>query len=132
MWEEAAKLPASAMPTGGFRHGPQEVIRAGMRVVLWIDGEKLRPQDLAMTADLRKLGVKVLVIGQDIPADAGDLVLKLPKIRPEWQFLIDIIPLQITAELLAVKGNQDCDTFKLCSYIVEDEGGLLPAELQTK
>ena len=63
LWEEAAKLPASAMPTGGFRHGPQEVIRKGLRIALWIDRETMRSQDLAVAADLKKLGAKVLVIG---------------------------------------------------------------------
>jgi glucosamine--fructose-6-phosphate aminotransferase (isomerizing) len=125
LWEEAAKLPASAMPIGGFRHGPQEVIRKGLRFALWIDRETMRHQDLAVAADLKKLGAKVLLIGQDLPQDAGDLVLQLPSIRREWQFLIDIIPIQITAERLAHAGKQDCDTFVLCQYIVEDEGGLL-------
>jgi len=125
LWEEAAKLPASAMPTGSFRHGPQEVIRKGLRFALWIDREIMRAQDLAVAADLKKLGAKVLLIGQDLPQDAGHLVLQLPSIRREWQFLIDIIPIQITAERLAHAGKQDCDTFALCQYIIEDEGGLL-------
>src|SRR5882724_150917 len=130
LWEEAAKLPASAMPTGGFRHGPQEVIRKGLRFVLWIDREIMRSQDLAVAADLKKLGAKVLVIGQDLPTDAGHLVLQLPAIRREWQFLIDIIPIQITAERLSHAGNQDCDRFRLCQYIIEDEGGLLGPGVQ--
>jgi glucosamine--fructose-6-phosphate aminotransferase (isomerizing) len=129
LWEEAAKLPASALPTGGFRHGPQEVIRKGLRIALWIDRETMRAQDLALAADLKKLGSKVLLIGQDLPTNASDLVLQLPSILPEWQFLIDIIPIQITAERLARAGNQDCDTFRLCQYIVEDEGGLLRPEI---
>jgi glucosamine--fructose-6-phosphate aminotransferase (isomerizing) len=127
LWEEAAKLPASAMPTGAFRHGPQEVVRQGLRIAMCIDRETLRTQDLALTKDLRKLGVKVLSIGQDLPSDAGDLVLQIPAIRREWQFLLDIIPIQMTAEVLAQANNQDCDTFRLCQYIVEDEGGIIPA-----
>jgi glucosamine--fructose-6-phosphate aminotransferase (isomerizing) len=127
LWEEAAKLPASAMPTGAFRHGPQEVIRKGLRIALCIDGATLRTQDLALAKDLRKLGVKVLLIGQDLPPDAGDLVLQIPAIGREWQFLLDIIPVQMTAEVLAKANHQDCDTFRLCQYIVEDEGGIIPA-----
>jgi glucosamine--fructose-6-phosphate aminotransferase (isomerizing) len=125
LWEEAAKLPASAMSTGSFRHGSQEVIREGFRIALWIDRERMRIQDLALADDLRRLGVKVLLIGQDLPRDAGDVVLRIPSIRREWQFLIDIIPIQLAAELLAHAGNQDCDTFRLCQYIVEDEGGII-------
>jgi glucosamine--fructose-6-phosphate aminotransferase (isomerizing) len=130
LWEEAAKLPATAMPTGGFRHGPLEVIRKGLRFALWIDRESVRTQDLAVATDLKRLGAKVLLIGQDLPKNVGDLVLQLPSIRREWQFLIDIIPIQITAERLALAGKQDPDTFRLCQYIVQDEGGLIGPGVQ--
>jgi hypothetical protein len=110
---------------GGGRHGPQEAVREGLRIGLWIDRETMRAQDLALARDLRRFGVKVLLIGQQIPPDAGDLVLDLPLVRSEWQFLIDIIPIQITAVRLAYLGNQDCDSFRICPYIVEEEGGLV-------
>jgi glucosamine--fructose-6-phosphate aminotransferase (isomerizing) len=125
LWEEAAKLPASALTAGLFRHGPQEVLREGMCVALWIEREKMRSQDLALATDLKKLGIKVLAIGQDLPASAGDCVIQLPSIPAEWQFVLDIIPIQIAAECLARLGNQDCDRFRLCQHIVADEGGLI-------
>jgi glucosamine--fructose-6-phosphate aminotransferase (isomerizing) len=125
LWEEAAKLPATALTSGTFRHGPQEVIRRGMRFAVWIEKEKSRDQDLAMAHDLRKLGAKVLAIGQDLPASAGDLVLQVPSISAEWQFVLDIVPIQMASECLARLGNQNCDEFRLCAYIVEDEGGLI-------
>jgi glutamine---fructose-6-phosphate transaminase (isomerizing) len=128
LWEEAAKLPACAMSTGSFRHGPQEVTREGMRVILWIERERMRTQDLASAGDLRKLGVRVFSIGQNLPPKAGDLVLQIPSVPAEWQFVVDIIPVQIAAECLARVGNQDCDGFRLCQYIVQDEGGLISSE----
>jgi hypothetical protein len=48
----------------------------------------------------------------------------LPGIAARWQFLIDIIPIQIAAERMASVRGEDPDSFRLCSYIVEDEGGL--------
>ncbi|HET7259056.1 MAG TPA: SIS domain-containing protein, partial [Candidatus Acidoferrum sp.] len=138
MWEEGVKSPATAMGTGSFRHGPQEIVapRAGarptetadkaMRFGMWIDGAHMREQDLAVARDLQKLGARVMLIGQKLPKDAGDLVFQLPEIQPDWQFLIDIIPAQLVAERLSRLSGVDCDTFRLSSYIVEDEGGLLP------
>jgi glucosamine--fructose-6-phosphate aminotransferase (isomerizing) len=75
--------------------------------------------------DLRRLGASVMLIGQDIPEDAGDLVFRLPEVPSEWQFLIDVIPAQLAAERMARLSGVDCDSFRLCSYIVEDEWGLL-------
>ena len=126
MWEEGVKTPATAIGMGGFRHGPQEVINKEMRFSIWIDGAQMREQDLAVARDLRKLGARVMLIGQKLPEDAGDLIFQLPAIPAEWQFLIDIIPAQLVAERLAAFSGADCDTFRLCSFIVEDEGGLLP------
>src|SRR6266436_7201299 len=88
MWEEGVKSPATAMGTGSFRHGPQEIVAK----------------------------------------DAGELVFQLPEIASEWQFLIDIIPAQLVAERLARLSGSDPDTFRLSSFVVEDEGGLLPNE----
>jgi glutamine---fructose-6-phosphate transaminase (isomerizing) len=124
LWEEAAKASASALTTGGFRHGPQEMLRPDIRIGLWIDAERLRSEDLALAADLRRHGARVMLIGQNLPPDSADLVLTLPPIPTPWQFLTDIIPAQLAAEQLARLRGQDCDSFRICPYIIEAEGGL--------
>jgi fructoselysine-6-P-deglycase FrlB-like protein len=116
------------MGTGSFRHGPQEMIAKDFRFGMWIDGAQMREQDLAVARDLRKLGASVLLIGQNLPDDAADLVFQLPAIPSEWQFLIDIIPAQLAAERLSRLSGVDCDSFRLCSFVVEDEYGLLPKQ----
>jgi glucosamine--fructose-6-phosphate aminotransferase (isomerizing) len=128
LWEEGVKSPATAMGTGSFRHGPQEMVAAGARFGIWIAGERTREQDLAVARDLRKLGASVMLIGRDVPGDAGDLVFQVPDTPANWQFLIDIIPAQLAAEKLARLSGVDSDTFRYCSFIVEDEYGLLPEE----
>ena len=125
LWEEAAKAPASSLSIGGFRHGPQEMVHDGLRVAMWLDGEKLHAEDLALAADLRQNGCRVFLIGQGVKQTAADLVITLPPIPPGWQFLIDIIPAQIAAERLSRLRGVDCDTFRLCPYIVERAGGLV-------
>ncbi len=128
LWEEGVKSPATAMNTGSFRHGPQEMVAAGSRFGIWVDAERMRGQDLAVARDLRKLGAFVMLIGQKVPQDAGDLVFQLPSVPPGWQFLIDIIPVQVAAEKLARLSGVDSDTFRYSSFIVEDEYGLLRGE----
>jgi glutamine---fructose-6-phosphate transaminase (isomerizing) len=128
MWEEGVKSPATAMGTASFRHGPQEIVGKDVRFGMWIDGGKMREQDLAVARDLRILEAHVMLIGQRLPPNAGDLVLDLPEIASDWQFLIDIIPAQLVAERLARLSGSDPDTFRLCSFVVEDEAGLLPKD----
>jgi fructoselysine-6-P-deglycase FrlB-like protein len=128
LWEEGVKSPATAMNTGSFRHGPQEMVAAGARFGIWIDAERMREQDMAVARDLRKLGAAVMLTGQNVPQDAGDLVFQLPGVPPGWQFLTDIIPAQLAAEKLARLSGVDSDTFRYSSFIVEDEYGLFADE----
>jgi glucosamine--fructose-6-phosphate aminotransferase (isomerizing) len=125
MWEETAKTGATALTTGGFRHGVQEIVEPGLRVGLWIDSQTRREEDFALARDLRKLKTRVMAIGQNLPADIGDLVFQLPPIPGAWQFVTDIIPAQLAAEHLAGLRKMDCDSFRLSSHVVTKEGGLL-------
>lgn len=124
LWEEGVKMPASAMSTTNFRHGPQEIVRQGMRFCLWIDQSKMRDQDLSVASDLRDLGASVMLVGENLPEDAGDLVCQLPQAPSNWQFVIDVVPVQLAAERLSRMSGVDCDSFRVCSYVVEDENGL--------
>jgi len=124
LWEEGAKAPACAMTTGGFRHGPQEIIASMTPVGLWLDQKVLRTQDLSLLADLRRKGIQTMLIGHDLPADGADLAFEVPHAPQGWQFLVDIVPGQIVSERLARKRNVDCDNFLYCPYIIDKEGGL--------
>ncbi len=125
LWEEAAKAPATAMSTGGFRHGPQEIVYPGMRFCLWLDQHLLRAEDMEVAEDLRRLEAAVMVIGEGLSDGAGDLVFSLPRSPLGWQFLIDIIPAQLAAERLSRLRGVDCDSLRFCPYIVENEGGII-------
>jgi fructoselysine-6-P-deglycase FrlB-like protein len=124
LWEEGVKIPAISMGTDSFRHGPQEIVTAGMRFAIWID-DRVRDADLAVARDLRRLGASVMLIGTGLPEDAADLVMQRPAWPLGWQFLMDIIPAQLAAERLARLSGADCDNFRFASYVVEGEKGLL-------
>lgn len=124
LWEEGVKMPAAALGTDSFRHGPQEIVTAGMRFGLWVDA-RLRDSDLAVARDLHRLGASVMLIGDSLPPNAADLVIDLPRWPAGWQFLMDIIPAQLAAEALARLSGADCDTFRYASYIVQGDKGLL-------
>jgi glucosamine--fructose-6-phosphate aminotransferase (isomerizing) len=127
LWEEAVKSPATALSTGGFRHGPQEIVRPGLLVGLVIDAERRRKEDLLLAHDLRGLGAELLLVGQGLGEGRG--VFRLPDVDPAWQFLLDVVPFQLAGERAARVRGVDCDAFRLCSYVVEFEGGLLGAGL---
>jgi hypothetical protein len=66
-----------------------------------------------------------MLIGEKLSRDAGDLVCQLPCSPPQWQPVIDIFPAQLAAERLSRLTGVDCDSFRVCSYVVDNEHGLL-------
>lgn len=125
LWEEAAKHPATALSTGAFRHGPNEVVESGCRVVLWLAaGERLRALDLALAADLRRAGAKVALVGPDLPPGAADLLLEIPTLPSAWQFVVELMPVRLIAEAVARARGVDCDVFRHCPFVVASEEGL--------
>ena len=107
------KVPAIAMGTDSFRHGPQEIVTAGMRFAIWID-ERMRDADLAVARDLRRLGASVLLIGIRPACRCRRPRDAVPPWPSGWQFLMDIIPAQLAAERLARLSGVDCDIVPLC------------------
>ena len=132
LWEEGAKHPATAMGTASFRHGPQEIVSDGLRFGIWTDPEHMRQEDFAVARDLKKLGASVMLVGHQVPEDAGDLVLQMPLAPQGWQFLIDVVPAQLAAARLAEISEVDCDSFRICSYVVRGEYGLISEKVVAK
>lgn len=133
LWEEAAKHPATALSTGAFRHGPNEVVRPGCRVLLWLAAdERLRAVDLELARDLCRAGAKVALVGPRLPAASAelagraDLALELPEIAAPWRFLVELMPVRLLPESIARLRGVDCDRFDHCPFVVESETGLGP------
>ena len=125
LWLEVAKATSTSMTTSTFRHGPQEILASGdIRVVIWLDPERSRENDLRLIGDLTKRHSAIFVIGQRKEPGVRNLWIELPEIPADWQFLIDIVPVQIAAETYAMHRGYDCDKFLVSSYVVESSGGL--------
>ena len=124
IWQEGAKQPASAMTTGAFRHGPQEVLINRINIGIWIDQEIARENDFKLINDMHDLGVKILTIGNNLPANLKGLKIEMPEIRYSFQPIINIIPMQLAVDRFATLKGVDCDSFRFCNFVVEHEGGL--------
>jgi glucosamine--fructose-6-phosphate aminotransferase (isomerizing) len=77
LFHETAKLPAVAMPCGGFRHGPVEAVDCEFRAVVFASQAKTRELDQALATHLSRLGGRVRVV-----ASEGDWFLPVTEIVP--------------------------------------------------
>ena len=124
LWHEVVKMPTTALSTGFFRHGPQEIINNQLKMALWLQDDNTRLNDIHLVRDLIDKGVSFIIIGTNIPGDLPGLHIECPEIKFPFQGIIDIIPMQLAASILAEKKGADPDNFLYCNFIVEKEGGL--------
>ncbi len=124
LWEEVAKQPASALTTGAFRHGPQEIINNPLNMAVWLENNTAREHDVQLANDLVAKKVNVLTIGQELPGQLNGHKISVPPCPWLFSPVINIIPLQLAAEKLARMKGVDPDVFFYCNFIVESEGGL--------
>jgi glutamine---fructose-6-phosphate transaminase (isomerizing) len=124
--EEGGKTGATALLTGAFRHGPQEVISPDFRGMLWLPVDPaLRRYDLELAESIQATGARCLVVGQDLAeVDFSGLAIDLPPIPAPFQPIADAVPLQLGAYEHALSTGKNPDEFVYCSYVVTTEGGL--------
>lgn len=118
---EAAAVPAAAMPTAEFRHGPLEVAGPGLAVVLFALEPATAALDAAFAGELASAGAAVLLVGPAGPPPPG----------PEWIAIggpagilapaVALGPLQLLARELARRRGRRPDAFALASKVTTRE-----------
>lgn len=126
---EVAKSSAIAMPAGGFRHGPVEVVDDDFRAVVFAPSGAGRALNLDLARDLKLFGGQVRVIG---PCKAGDGAGELsfwptPEMPEMVAPALEIIPAQIAALRLAEWRGIPAGEFRFVSTVTRDEGRFAPS-----
>src|SRR2546426_2791332 len=71
LWEEGVKSPATAMNTGSFRHGPQEMVAAGGRFGILGGAGTKRGADIGGGRGLGEIGGAVVVDRPEVSPECG-------------------------------------------------------------
>lgn len=103
MFKEAVKLPAAGTSGGEFRHGPIEMIKPGIKSILFIAEGNTYTQCIRMADDIVKFGGKVLIITNKNPGLSNENIRVITiEERDEYLFLIpSIIQVQLMINHLA-------------------------------
>jgi glutamine---fructose-6-phosphate transaminase (isomerizing) len=100
---EGLRLPAAAMETRQYLHGPMESVARGLGAIVF-GGERERE----LAAELTSYGATALLIGEtESVAGAADVagVVALPAAAPTAAPILQILPVQLLAErVAAVRG----------------------------
>ncbi len=123
---ETAKVPAVAMSSGQFRHGPVEVVSPDFRAIIVGTPAPTRSLDWQLALDLRAMRADVCWLGPAIPGDTRPMPSLVPwpaDIPPALSPLFDIVPLQAAAFQTALWRNIRPGDFRYASEITDKETG---------
>ena len=111
--QEAARVPAAAMQTGQFRHGPLEIAGSDLAAIVVAAEPTTRPLDLGLAGELRGLGAEVLLVGprgEDVGA-WFDIAEASRLLSPT----LSVMPAQLLAWRLALDRGLEPGTFTVAT-----------------
>ena len=125
LFHEAAKLTATPLSTGQFRHGPVEAIGPGSRAIVIGTPASTHSLDVSLATDLTRMGASVRWIGPVPPAYPAPLPLApwpddpAPSLSP----FLEIFPLQVAAFRCALWRGFTPGIFRYATEVTSDETG---------
>jgi glucosamine--fructose-6-phosphate aminotransferase (isomerizing) len=119
LFHELAKMPAVAMSSGGFRHGPVEAVDANFRGLIFATQPRTERLEIALAGEIARFGGSaVLVGGREIP----DSLPSWPVVAPGCLLpLAEIAPVQIAACRLAEWRGLTPGQFRFASQVTSSE-----------
>jgi len=118
---EAAGVPAAALPTAEFRHGPLEVIGPDVAVVLFALEPSTEELDRVFSGELAAAGAAVLLVGPPGPAPRGVEPIAIPGTRGILSAAAALGPLQLLARRLAHARGRRPESFWHASKVTTRE-----------
>lgn len=113
--KESARFPAEGMSSAAFRHGPFEMVRPDVFVLVFAGDEAVKNGALAQ--DIVKAGGKAALISKETEHD----VFRLPAVAPRLRPLVEILPVQMISLALAALVGREPGRFELASKVTTVE-----------
>ena len=110
--KEISYLRAEGYPAGELKHGPIALIEPGTVVVGVATRSRLTEKMLSNVAEVRTRGATVVLVAEDGDEDTAacaDHVLWVPPVDPLLAPLVNVVPLQLLAYVLARRLGHDVD-----------------------
>ncbi len=121
LFNEVAKVPAVAMATATFRHGPVEVVNENFRGLVFAPEGDTQRLNLALARDIVRFGGQVRVVGP-LTGDAAEVpVIGLYSTRSALAPLFEVVPLQAAALRLAELRGVAPGSFRIIPPVALDE-----------
>jgi len=118
--QEAARRPAQAFVTAGFRHGPLEMSGPDLAAVFLLGDRRTRTLDLRLADDVSATGAVVLLVGSE-GGGAGASLVEVGDLPDPSFAAVATIPAQLLAWRLARDAGIEPGTFSVATKTTTTE-----------
>jgi glutamine---fructose-6-phosphate transaminase (isomerizing) len=113
--KESTRLHAEGMSSAAFRHGPLEMIGAGMRLLVFEGLPGTRPLNLGLVSELGD------GLADNIGEGAVQAALRLPPVPPALLQVLEILPVQMLTLAIAALKDQEAGRFQRATKVTDSE-----------
>jgi glucosamine--fructose-6-phosphate aminotransferase (isomerizing) len=115
--KEAACVAAEGMSAAAFRHGPMEMARDDVFVLVFEGEGGTVALNRGLVEDVRRAGGRAALCG--VGADTA--ALRLPEVSPGLSPIVEVLPVQMVTMALAALRGREAGTFRVAAKITATE-----------
>jgi glucosamine--fructose-6-phosphate aminotransferase (isomerizing) len=115
--KESTHLPSEGMSGGAFRHGPMEMIDAGVFLLVFAGAARTRALSEALVADVRAVGARAFMASED----AEEPALRLPPVADLARPVVELLPAEMITLALAALDGREAGRFERVTKVTTSE-----------
>jgi glucosamine--fructose-6-phosphate aminotransferase (isomerizing) len=115
--KEATRVHAEGMSSAAFRHGPIEMLRADMLIVVYRGDSRTQDLNHRLARDLLARGAHCIEVGSEATLAALRLAECAAPLRP----ILEILPMQMMTLALAALAGREAGYFEQATKITGTE-----------
>jgi glucosamine--fructose-6-phosphate aminotransferase (isomerizing) len=115
--KEATHRPAEGMSSAAFRHGPMEMLDAGVFLLAYAGAARTRGLNEALVADARAAGARAFLAAEDAPEPA----LRLPPVADLARPVVELLPVEMVTLALAALDGREAGRFERATKVTATE-----------
>jgi glucosamine--fructose-6-phosphate aminotransferase (isomerizing) len=115
--KESTHRPAEGMSGAAFRHGPMEMLDAGVFLLAFAGAARTRALNEALVADARAAGARAFLAADD----AAEPAVRLPVVPDLARPVVELLPVEMVTLALAALDGREAGRFERVTKVTATE-----------
>ncbi len=115
--KESTHRPSEGMGSAAFRHGPMEMLDAGVFLLAFAGGARTRALNEALVADVRAAGARGYLAAEDAP----EPTLRLPAVSELARPVVELLPVEMITLAIAALDGREAGRFERVTKVTGTE-----------